>query len=308
MDLLHAHAVLGVEPTTPLDEVRQRYRMRAQMLHPDRQAGRPEMLAESQRAMAELNEAWETLARADQSGERTSFTAGADTGAATAREAPLREPYEGECDLCGSFPARRLTLKSTVGLLLVRRDALLQPDLCRHCGLSLFRQIQASTLTTGWWGITAFFVNIGNVFGNLSQIRKHQGSLGPPEARDPLVYSPLPPGLPPTAPVIQRSGPVLSTLAAAGLALVLAVGVAGPQLVSPESGAETSESEGTYEPGEQSAVIGLCLDPDGAPVGCGSYLAAWQITRQVDSEYYCGFSETPFETSEGLIYCARELG
>lgn len=40
MVLSRAYAILGVEATTPIEEVKQRYRMRAQMLHPDRQAGK----------------------------------------------------------------------------------------------------------------------------------------------------------------------------------------------------------------------------------------------------------------------------
>jgi curved DNA-binding protein CbpA len=51
--------VLGVEPSAPLEEARQAYLLRSQLVHPDRHQGAaPRVRAEAERAMRELNDAW----------------------------------------------------------------------------------------------------------------------------------------------------------------------------------------------------------------------------------------------------------
>jgi len=52
-------AVLGIERTATPEEARRAYLLRSQLLHPDRHQGSsPELLAEAERAMRALNEAW----------------------------------------------------------------------------------------------------------------------------------------------------------------------------------------------------------------------------------------------------------
>jgi len=54
--------VLGVAPTASYGEARHAYMLRSQLLHPDRHQGAPtEVLAEADRAMRELNQAWEQV-------------------------------------------------------------------------------------------------------------------------------------------------------------------------------------------------------------------------------------------------------
>ncbi len=55
-------ATLGVTPTASYDEARRAYVLRSQLLHPDRHQGAPtDVLAEADRAMRELNEAWDQV-------------------------------------------------------------------------------------------------------------------------------------------------------------------------------------------------------------------------------------------------------
>lgn len=51
---------MGVSENTPMEEVKQKYRARAQMLHPDKITD-PALRKEAQSAMQELNHAWETI-------------------------------------------------------------------------------------------------------------------------------------------------------------------------------------------------------------------------------------------------------
>jgi DnaJ-class molecular chaperone len=54
--------VLGVEPSATQDDLRRAYYRRAQLLHPDRHAGAAkDVVAEAERSLRELNEAWSVL-------------------------------------------------------------------------------------------------------------------------------------------------------------------------------------------------------------------------------------------------------
>ena len=54
--------ILGIERDASFEEAQRAYRVRTQLLHPDRHAGgRPEVIAEAERSMKELNAAWEVL-------------------------------------------------------------------------------------------------------------------------------------------------------------------------------------------------------------------------------------------------------
>jgi curved DNA-binding protein CbpA len=64
-------AVLGIERSATYDDARRAYLLRSQLLHPDRHQGAtPEVLAESERSMRELNEAWEAVRSDRPSDER----------------------------------------------------------------------------------------------------------------------------------------------------------------------------------------------------------------------------------------------
>lgn len=84
MDSARAHAVLGVHVTTPLTEVRKRFRARARMLHPDA-VGDERLRIEAEVAFIELNTAWELIQELDSKGQRhptqTANTAGRTGGA-----------------------------------------------------------------------------------------------------------------------------------------------------------------------------------------------------------------------------------
>lgn len=291
LDISRAHAVLGVEPETPLDEVKRRYRMRAQMLHPDRQVERPELANEAARAMSELNEAWNVISSAENDGTR-----GRAPGMSRVdSEDNRRLPFEGECDMCGSAPARRVTLRSITGLILLWRSRKTSLDLCRTCGTSAFREIQSETLIKGWWGIIAIYANVVVALMNVFAWRGHQTGLPAPQRRDPDVVAPFPPGLGLAGPVFKRPPVLLASGAAIiGYALLITAGSAN----------DNSTPDPTAPIRDSGSSIGTCLDVNGGIADCSGPAARYQITEQVPAASYCGYLEV-FTDSEGHVYCAR---
>jgi curved DNA-binding protein CbpA len=58
-------AVLGVEPTATLEEIRTAYRTRSMLLHPDLHGGRPDAVRrEAERAMSQLTAAYDAVTAA----------------------------------------------------------------------------------------------------------------------------------------------------------------------------------------------------------------------------------------------------
>ena len=63
------------------------------------------------------------------------------------------------CDSCGRAPARPITVRRHVGLLLLQQFVKAQVVACRPCGRALIRSYTLRTLWQGWWGAISFFVN-----------------------------------------------------------------------------------------------------------------------------------------------------
>lgn len=113
--------------------------------------------------------------------------------------------------------------------------------------------------------------------------------LPPPAYRDPLVSTPLLPGLPPARPVGRRAGPWVASFGALAIAALVAVG----QIQS-----TTSDSSSV-----DASVV--CLDESGYTTRCDGADAAWQIDREVTSATDCLSNETVFtDDSASKTYCA----
>lgn len=295
MDLQTAHTTLGVTAETPLGEVRQRYRMRAQMLHPDRLQGDGALAAEASRAMADLNVAWETVREADERGYRNRATV---DGPDRRYEDEARLPGPGECDVCGVYPAKFVQFSSIVGMLLFWRTRRLRVELCRSCGVSMFREVQAETLTKGWWGIFfAYVANTWAVVANLVWIRRHVRRVGEPEGRDARVVSPMPPGLPLSPPLHRRPGPIIATSIA--VVLLAAMGYASSQDTGTSG---ESPNDGPTPTDQPTIVVGTCFDQVGDVVDCGSESAFGVVVSEVVTATQCVSPQQPI-TVGSKVYC-----
>jgi hypothetical protein len=63
------------------------------------------------------------------------------------------------CESCGRHPARPITVRRHVGLLVLQQFVTVQATACRACGLRLLRRFTLRTLVQGWWGAISFFFN-----------------------------------------------------------------------------------------------------------------------------------------------------
>jgi hypothetical protein len=79
------------------------------------------------------------------------------------------------CQLCGWEPARWVTIRRHVGMLLLQRFVKLQAPLCRECGERKLAEYTSRTLWQGWWGYISFFVNWFVLASNLVAWLKLRG-------------------------------------------------------------------------------------------------------------------------------------
>lgn len=63
------------------------------------------------------------------------------------------------CQSCGREPAREVTVRHHVGLVLLMQFASRRVTACRPCGRRLVRNQTLRTLWMGWWGPISFFFN-----------------------------------------------------------------------------------------------------------------------------------------------------
>ena len=197
-----------------------------------------------------------------------------------------RPPTGTECQLCGSAPAARLTLRRETGLVVVRQSRVIEGTYCRDCGLSLFRETTDKTLMTGWWGFISFFVNWFTVARNVAGRLALRDLTAPvPNAE---VRAPLPAPLDPGKPLFRRFGPyVVLGLVVVIAGLVLFVGDPPP----------------TIEDGE---AVGSCLDlsddlqriDDVVP--CDGNEDA-TITSVVDLDQACPSTTIRFQDDQGAF-------
>lgn len=284
MDLDRAHAILGVDASTPLSDVRSAYLARAKLLHPDRLHGNDQLQAEADRAMSDLNAAWDAIQTAGEDRRRSTPTA---RSAAEEPEEALRLPYPGECDLCGAAPAGSVSLRRVTGMLLVWRSARFEAEVCRMCATVVFHETQAHNMTAGWWGVIA---PLANIYALLSNIGQHSAvkKWPMPAYRDPSVMSPLPGPPPFSRPVSSRPGPWFGTIAALAVLLLVIGGAA--------SSASTSGGTTSVSP------IGTCLEFDGRAVSCSDSDAYWKLVSRGPD---CSIAPAAFtDPATDRIYCA----
>ena len=102
------------------------------------------------------------------------------------------------CQICGSGPTTRASLREVRGRILSSGTRNYDGPLCRDCGRSIGRFMQANTLSLGWWGIfaaiiTPFYalINASSLFafGRLGPVRATPTSIGPPMDPGRTVWS-----------------------------------------------------------------------------------------------------------------------
>ena len=126
-----------------------------------------------------------------------------------------------ECVLCNHRPAVKVTLRSHVGVVAHVRLATHRGPFCRDCGLTLFRNLTSTTLSSGWWSPFSIFVSPIVLLLNLIG-RARLAALSPPVGDSPWIapnQRPLPRAKPVLARPLSWVGPVVLTALATGFLL-----------------------------------------------------------------------------------------
>lgn len=258
--MLTYYDVLGVPVSADKDEVRRAYRLKAQLLHPDRHAGMSEPLRrEAETSMKTLNDAWNTLGNP---ASRRNYDF--ENGLVQTEEPPVwvapntghgRPVAEHECQVCGSYPAVDVVLRQETGKLIWRVRRRAEGRFCRDCGLALFRSTQNLTLMTGWWGVISFVVNFGSIIGNLGAWWKFRSLAGP--HRDLGVEASVDEPLQPGSPLYRRAGIWVAAVVLSVVALVI-TGETSPQggsyPASPGSSGGAVRSSDTWTAADRSEM------------------------------------------------------
>jgi hypothetical protein len=93
------------------------------------------------------------------------------------------------CESCGRSPARRITVRRHVGLLVLQQFISIRVTACRPCGRKLIRSYTGRTLWQGWWGMISFFFNWFVLAAN-AWAWKRLGSIENPSISGMLVTEP----------------------------------------------------------------------------------------------------------------------
>jgi len=180
---------LGVTAEATADELRAAYRVRAQLVHPDRHAGAdPAVRKLAEAEMAALNEAIAVLADPvqRQAYDRLIGIARAPAppppGPAWSADMPPSAAWRGAldgCERCGTSPAELCESRRHVGALIAQfhweRDA----RLCAACGTQQLLADTAVTAAVGWWGIISFFRTPVTLLQNVAAAYRFRRDLEP---------------------------------------------------------------------------------------------------------------------------------
>jgi len=277
--------VLGVPESASDDEVASAHRRLAREFHPDAHPGASATeRASYEAAMAKINVAYDAIKTA----QRRANSARAEETGTGVRAA--RAPGAGECDLCGSVPARPFVFEYQTAWLLSVRRYLSSVELCRQCALVMGRGHQNRTLYTGWWGVAALFTNFGVVARNARQLRRARQL--PLPQQQPDVMGPLEYPAPHSKGMFRRGGVWFATVLLVGLCVaVLLIGQNASTRPAAVPGAWDASScvRGTERPipidcsqPHDAMIVGLVFNSAGCPASADGY-----ITRPRDAFIYC---------------------
>lgn len=307
-----ARVILGSTSAADFKTLRRAYRALAGIAHPDRFVHDSKLSTHATLAMQVLNAAWEIVDGLHAVGALGN--AGARGGqrstshAASAWGPVIRMSRNDECDLCGSWPARAMTIRSITSVLIFFSPGKYDGTVCRSCGTSLFRNALRRTMIGGWWGIGT----IALPFYFIAFVMSHSTlkAMRPPAFRDINVAAPFrSPVIPPKSP-LKSVGPML----ASGIAILVILWiVVGSATSSPQP--TTNQDQPLQQPAvtqpaqDQSDYIraGQCFNDSGAskvePVNCADphdYL----VTTVVSSASACAETDDISITIDIEVACA----
>jgi hypothetical protein len=207
-----------------------------------------------------------------------------------------RAAASGECELCGSRPARRVSFKNQTAFLVAASLHTTQLTLCRDCGTAVGRKVQNRTLLGGWWGMLSFFRNLSYVASNAGELRRLRSMEEPTKFVS--LSTPLATPMSTGRSVFARSGLWLTVGAVAATAA--AVVMASPSDTAAHGGGSTDT--------ELEWRIGNCVAWDADtifPVRCDDG-AMGVIAARAPSEPQCPANSESYVQETGFVWCIDE--
>ncbi|MEU6382003.1 hypothetical protein ABZ847_00420 [Streptomyces bauhiniae] len=220
---------------------------------------------------------------------------------------PPPQPYPGVpygypqapmgCGVCGAGPAAPVTVRGHQGMIVIMRSLKRQGVFCRNCALSVFREMQAETLITGWWGLLSVVITPIVLLTNLGAL---SGIKRIPAPVTPGWRPPLDPG----KPVFQRPEgvAVLIPLGLLGMVTTLVTAV----LLGLFPG--LSDNRPNLTTGSCARNDGSWTEPDLKTVPCGSGEAQYRVMFPGDHGCEDGdYLASPDDSADGIGRCLRPL-
>ena len=204
------------------------------------------------------------------------------------------------CAICGHSPAEDFRFQYQNSWILASTKFTSEQRMCRDCAQSIGRAQQNRTLLTGWWGLLAFFRNLGAVATNargLSRASRLSTPRVADESPNSAGWKPLDPG--PT--LLGRTGIWLSALV-----LAVAVGAMAAASEPPPGDPYRRPTLGGNSVNVPAATwsVGNCVSGTSylLPVDCSRPHSGRIVKRVVDANI-CPYSAESWVQDLGYIYC-----
>jgi hypothetical protein len=122
------------------------------------------------------------------------------------------------CGICGAVPAKKVILQGFIGLALLVHVKSYKGWICRQCGIAMGRDLNARSMTFGWWSIMSPIAVPMGMFANAMRMRA-LSRLAEPQGAVPGMSAPLAIG----RPAWKRPGALIVTAFMAPLSALLIV-------------------------------------------------------------------------------------
>jgi len=156
------------------------------------------------------------------------------------------------CQLCGTEgPVKAVNFRQNIGMLVARRSATIEGELCRPCIGRVFRSYTFTTLVLGWWGTISLVLTPLILISNIAQ---YFSSLGLSEPGISAMDRPIAATPPPLAGAVPFKINIIvgAILVCIGLGIVAFNHVEAVEKIAPglnatlHQGPITDESDGEY--------------------------------------------------------------
>ena len=196
--------VLGVTNNASIDEITAAWKVKVKQLHPDRYPNSPDEITKKlTEEMSKVNAAYDQLKKdlegmrqiySDATGPNYNYESRSDTASRHSRQSTNESRVNLNCEICGSLNTDVFSFTRQVGLVFQRRVGTFEARLCKQCALTLGREYQSRTFTTGWWGAISFFTNFLHIMKNTVGLFR-ANRLDNPEPPPGYRTTPLDPGV-----------------------------------------------------------------------------------------------------------------